>query len=148
MSIYLILCESSTFNNLISSIERELTWMDKENRIRRPQKFRCMVGTQQKTRSAIRSVGSSQRSASKRLRPCPSLSSYPFSLPFLYFLCILRQGLTVEPDIALISGSPAASVFWVLGWQAWATVPVWAALPCLLSRSSLPYKCSTHWNAC
>lgn len=48
----------------------------------------------------------------------PSLPC-PFSLPFLYFLCILRQGLTVEPELALISGSPpAALVFKVLGLQA------------------------------
>lgn len=30
---------------------------------------------------------------------------YPSSLPLLYFLGILRQGLTVEPEISLVSGS-------------------------------------------
>lgn len=109
------------------------SWLEgTENRIRRPQKFRWHGREpQQKTRPHWSGC---QRSARKCLRPSPPLPS----LSLLNFLCILRQGLTVEPQIALISGSPpAASAFQVLGLQEWAAIPG-LAVP-LLSHSSLPY---------
>lgn len=115
------------------------SWLEgTENRIRRPQKFRWHGREpQQKTRPHWSGC---QRSARKCLRPSPPL----LSPSLLNFLCILRQGLTVEPQIALISGSPpAASAFQVLGLQEWAAIPG-LAVP-LLSHSSLP--CSPYVSA-
>lgn len=119
--------------------------MKGQNRIRRPQKFRWhgrKLSRKPGVLPAQLALVSHLASASVLV---PPFLPYPFSLPFLYFLYILRQVLTVEPEIALISGSPpAASVFQVLGLhvshRTWLCCP---ALPLIFTMQVFhPLECS------